>query len=90
MTLNSLISYNSGTSIGTWNSTNYNLCRVSDVVSNVSQSFTNSNQTMSPGYTIALDTSTSVGTWSNTGINNNLCRVVDVITKCPVYGVPAI
>jgi hypothetical protein len=47
MTLNSVISYNSGTSIGTWNNTNYNLCRVSDVVNNVSSS--SSGQTLQWG-----------------------------------------
>ena len=38
MTLNSIISYNSSTSIGTWNSTNYNLPTVKDIIANVSSS----------------------------------------------------
>jgi hypothetical protein len=36
MTLNSIISYNSATNIGTWNSTNYNLPTVKDIIANVS------------------------------------------------------
>jgi hypothetical protein len=39
MTLNSIISYNSATNIGTWNSSNYNLPTVKDIIANVSSGF---------------------------------------------------
>jgi hypothetical protein len=40
MANNITIAYLSTTNIGTWNNTNYNLCRVSDVVNNISSGFT--------------------------------------------------